>query len=109
MNKNETIKKVLNAVGITDSQIDLVGKILSLEKDRNRIHSIEIFHATIGYPGLSAQVFLLKNFRGIDEFREYISTNDLPSERTWKKEGVYFLQHAGIKSEFFIPDFYPRK
>lgn len=109
MGKENAVERVLKAVGITDSQVDLVGRILSLEEDRNRVHSVELHHATVGYNGLSADVYLLRNFQDVSEFREYLSAHELPAERTWEKDESYFLQNDGIKSQFYVPEFYPKR
>lgn len=109
MERDKAVGRVLNAVDITDSQIDLVGRILSLEEDKDRVRSVELHHKTIGYNGLSADVHLLKNFQDVDEFRDYLSTHELPAERTWKKDETYILQNDGVKSRFFVPDSYPKR
>lgn len=109
MEKEKAVGRVLKAVGITDSQVDLVGRILSLENDRDRVHSVELHHATVGYNGLSADVFLLRNFKDVNEFREYLSAHELPAERTWERDESYFLQNEGVKSQFYVPEFYPNR
>ncbi len=109
MERDKAIGRVLNAVGITDNQIDLVGRILSLEDDKDRVHSVDLHYNTIGYDGLSAEIFLLKDFQNLSEFRGYLSTHELPAERTWVEEGHYFLGSDSIKSEFCVPQFYPKR
>lgn len=109
MERDEAIGRVLKAVGITDGQVDLVGRILSLEEDKDRVHSVELHHKTIGYNGLSADIYLLRNFQDVNDFREYLSAHELPAERTWEKDESYFLQNEGVKSQFYVPDFYPKR
>jgi hypothetical protein len=109
--RDKAVGRVLKAVGITDSQVDLVGRILSLEDDKNRVHSVELHHATIGYNGLSAVVHLLNDFRGLEDFRQYLTSHDLPAEETRhnKKNQEYILQNEGVRAQFYVPDFYPKR
>jgi hypothetical protein len=105
MEMKEIMGRLLTAVDISDSQIDLVGKILSLEEDKDRVFNVKLHHLTIGYNGLLAHVNLLKNFQNVDEFKEYLLNHNLPIERTCKKDDSYFLYSKGVKSEFYVPEF----
>ncbi len=106
MERHEVVSRILQAVRVSSSQVDLVGRVLALEGD-DRVHSIGLHHGTVGYGGLSAQVYLSDDFQDVGEFRGYLEGHALPTERTREKNGTYFLVNDGVKVEFFVPDFYP--
>ena len=98
----KTIERILKATGITPRQIILLKKILELEKDEQRIHHIELYPPV--FPrGYLAEVYLLKNFQDMDEFKNYLSEHNLPVEKTWREGNSYFLENEKIKAYFYKP------
>lgn len=109
MERHEVMNRLLKAAGISDSQVDLTEKVLSLEEDTERVHSVNLYHATIGYSGLSAQILLLKDFQGENDFRTYLKSKGLPTKRTWKKDREYKLNAEGVLIEFLFSEHYAKK
>ncbi len=111
MDKQETIRRILMAVEVSDTQIDLVGRVLDLENDTQRVHSVLLDYLTIKCLGLSAQVLLLNNFNSKIEFRDYLQGKGLPVTNISipRNQDSYYLLEKGVQVEFFKPDFYPKK
>ena len=110
MEKQQVVTKVLSAVGITDNQIDLVGTILDLEKDTKKVHSVELHYGTSQCRGISASIYLLSDFKDANEFKEYLTTHNLPIDYTSKTiYGDYFLRTDGVYASFGVPEIYPKK
>ena len=111
MPKDKTIDRLFKAIRVTDEQIDLVDRILDLESDNQRIYSINLFFDTVHYGGIWADVILMQNFRDLNEFKNYLSKNSIPTEYAWKddKGDRYSLKAKGILAEFYVPDMYPKK
>ena len=111
MEKRLTIRRILEAVRISDSQVDLVGKILDLEEDTTRVHSVELLHGTVGYNGLWARVYLLRQFKDLTEISNYLHSRGLnpPYISQTRDEESFIFNQEGVKVDFFKPDFYPER
>lgn len=105
MKKDMAIEYILKTVGITDGQVDLIRKIISLNDNDIRVSSVDLRCKYFGCGGFSAIVSLRDNFEGIDDFRQYLVARGLPKEEISinKKECIYVLQNEGIITQFYVP------
>ncbi len=102
MYNSDVVERVLETVGISNEQVDLVGRILALEKDKERVHSVKLSYDCSGGKGLSVDVFLLKQFNELSHFRDYLKDHDLPENLTFYNSlfRIYVLLDKGIETRF---------
>ena len=111
MANEKTIRRIMDAVGIKPKQIGLTEKILELESDNKRIHSVELHHGTMPCLNLWAEVNLRGNFEDLSEFKDYLASRGLPQEEisiTLDKR-TYILENEGVRVEFKKPEVYSHK
>ena len=83
MDRDKTKERIFECLKLPTREIDLIGKILDLEKDQERVHSAEVIREdnVDGYKyGISVNVYLRKGFEDLDQFKKYLKNNYLPIE-----------------------------
>ena len=109
LKRKDAIERILECLPISDAQIDLVGKVLDLEKDTERVQSVKLRYGTLGYSGLSLEVNLLpnKNFDSVDEFKAYLTLHGFPETNAWRpsNEPWYFrFNYQAVAVGFSVPE-----
>lgn len=108
MDREKVVERVLTVLNVSESQLDLVGKLLELES-HERVHSVEIFDRLDLYAIFMADVYLHDDFEHVGKFRKFLIENELPPGQSWKLNGVYQLKRDGVLARFYVPDSYPKK
>lgn len=110
MDKQYAMSRILQAAGVYQQQIDLVDKVLALEKDREVIRSVSLSHQPIEFPEvLSADVLLKKDFVEKEYFKQYLKSKDLPTLSSYFSNGAYILRNSGVLVRFIFPDDYKQR
>ncbi len=100
MERQRTINIILKSAGITNPQVDLVGKVLDLWDNPNEVDSIKLNFKTAYYSGIRIEVFLLKDIENIRLFRQYLRERELPLEVVSSRNETYILKNEDIIVEF---------
>jgi hypothetical protein len=102
MSHATTIPRILNAVGIEPRQVDLVDKVLALESDKKKVHSVKLHHGTLDSLRIWAEVYLTENFRSVFEFKNYLRENEIFDGLTNQSQNgeTYILTSRGVRVEF---------
>ena len=89
MTQQEVLDRIRKAVGISDKDLDLIGRVLELENDKETVTHIDLSHGTLNFYGLLAQVWLQQQFLDEAAFKAYIAKHDLPINDACKTESGY--------------------
>jgi hypothetical protein len=103
MEIDKTRNLILKTIGIGEKGVDLIDRVLSLEKIDKNVSSVELSKSTVRWTKVSAQVCLKENFSTMDEFKKYADEKGLKGNITIQtgNKNHYLIYNNGVEIEFY--------
>lgn len=107
MAKEEAIRRMLKAARISEENLSLTERLLDLEDKTEKVISVTLNYRTPNCSGPSAEVVLNTNFSSLDDFKEYLASNNIKPDSTWQDEkGDYMLRASHMPVKFLVNNTY---
>jgi hypothetical protein len=106
-------REVIERNGLNEDTRDLVGKLLDMEKDKDRIYWVRVGleegvkEEDISKSQIYSRIMLKENFTSLSEFRAYLFHNSIEIDSEDKiaisTEKNYAFLHHNVLAEFITP------